>query len=1202
MSVGSLAAPAAASAQEPDAAVVDARTGAARDAAAGRRESAEPIELAAHRVLTWRTPGEQWVVLSGETSLLQGTEGLRCSDAVVRIVEIQMGQGKGYQADVYAEGEIRFTGQGGDPKPRLRTTIRTARDVRLGAYRAEGLQSLRAAPRNLPILARSGLVAAAPARLSDPQVRRAGAEVTQPPVAEPLPAPPEAVVETQARGEPLADDLKPAAAEPAQPPPLTEPDVDLPPIDGAEQFEVPDLKQAPANVPRSQPLPGATDDEPAPPLRGEPAARPGASAAPTTPFLPGTQRVVSINQRSSVNPISTKQVLPDGTEVYTWRGGVNIVGKTPQHGTIDGEADSLVIWRHPDPRKKGEQALGPNGEIIENASDPMEIYLEGNVVIRQDENKIAGKGDQRTYLAKRAYYNFLTNRVVVLDGEANLFAPGLISPLKIKSPRIDQFHKIMQRPDGTFIQDPNPEIRAERSMMTGSRFPNPAYQFNNRTVDLSRTTGPLRDPNSGRKVGDPDDPNPPVDLLWHYDARQNVFWMGWVPIFYWPRLKGDIDDLETPLRQIAFRSNNYLGQQVLTDWNGFKVFGLRRPQWIDNWNLDLDYLSARTKDFPALGSEMGWFGSDLIKDLTDPYHRDRSPGENITKDYFGYFDIWGLKDSGNDVLGSGPAVVTNGPPGAGTKGYQRDNVPPFQDFRGRFNIRHMQHFLPDDDEHKFEDLRLQLELAYVSDRHFMEEYYKRLNEVGMDQETVGYLQYQKNSTSWDLWAEANLQDFNTDTQWLPRLDYYRLGDSLLGNWINYSQHSGADYANTHTDIMVNNPNLFAFIPYDPISNTSGVFEAFRAYTNHEIDMPLNIYDVVRVKPYLQGQAVGWSNQIGGGPFNQQDTGALGRIWGAAGVHTEMSAWKVYPGAENEILNIHGLNNKISISGDFRTSYANRNLDQIAVQDDLDDNTYEFVRRYSAMTSWTGGILPGMYDPRHLILRRNISPITGTTDVQASMTTLQLGWHQRLQTKRGPEGKRRIVDWMTLDVNGTYFPNAQRDNFNTPWGQTTYNYQWFLGDRTSFISSGWFDYWDISGSKPLDNYNVNTYNPQGLNVITTGISLSRPPRASVFIGYTVINSGVINTSALNTSISYWLSPKWYGSFSTSYDFGNKILLGSMFSLTRIGADYLTSVGLNVDPQRQSYMFAIQVSPRLSPNIRLGSGVGLNQFDSRYAATQ
>ena len=180
--------------------------------------------------------------------------------------------------------------------------------------------------------------------------------------------------------------------------------------------------------------------------------------------------------------------------------------------------------------------------------------------------------------------------------------------------------------------------------------------------------------------------------------------------------------------------------------------------------------------------------------------------------------------------------------------------------------------------------------------------------------------------------------------------------------------------------------------------------------------------------------------------------------------------------------------------------------------------------------------------------------------------------------------------MTLDVTRTYFPDAQRDNFGKPWGQNMYNWQWFIGDRTSIISYGWFEFWNLAGSQPLNNNNVQGYNPNGLNVITSGVSISRPPRANIFLGYTVIDTGPIKTSALNVSLSYWLSPKWYGTYSTSYDFGNAILLGSMFSLTRIGADYLTTVGLSVDPQRQSYMFAVQISPRLCPNLRLGSRRG------------
>ncbi len=194
------------------------------------------------------------------------------------------------------------------------------------------------------------------------------------------------------------------------------------------------------------------------------------------------------------------------------------------------------------------------------------------------------------------------------------------------------------------------------------------------------------------------------------------------------------------------------------------------------------------------------------------------------------------------------------------------------------------------------------------------------------------------------------------------------------------------------------------------------------------------------------------------------------------------------------MNVHGLNNKFSIFADARAAYSNQKLNSIAVQDDLDDNTYEYVRRYLALTAFTGGILPSPYDPRHLILRQMLSPITGTTDVQASIDTVQLGIHQRLQTKRGPVGRRRIVDYMTFDGTTTYFPNAARDNFGTPWGQAMYNYQWYIGDRTSIVSAGWFDFFKLVGSQPLNNSFTTGYNPNGLNIITSGVSISRPPRA------------------------------------------------------------------------------------------------------------
>ena len=187
----------------------------------------------------------------------------------------------------------------------------------------------------------------------------------------------------------------------------------------------------------------------------------------------------------------------------------------------------------------------------------------------------------------------------------------------------------------------------------------------------------------------------------------------------------------------------------------------------------------------------------------------------------------------------------------------------------------MQWFLPEDDEHQFEDLRLQVEAAYYTDRYFLEEYYKRLYDTGMDQETLAYGIYQKDNQVIDVWTEANPMNWQTETQWLPRVDYYRLGDSFFDDRFTYYQHSGADYATITTDIMVNNPNLFAYMPYDPISNTSGIFSAGRFYTNHELDMPLKFFNAVRLVPYVQGQLVGWTDQLGGGPAGPFAVGADG---------------------------------------------------------------------------------------------------------------------------------------------------------------------------------------------------------------------------------------------------------------------------------------------------------------------------------------
>ena len=912
---------------------------------------------------------------------------------------------------------------------------------------------------------------------------------------------------------------------------------------------------------------------------------------------PGSQRVIDILPRGGQTEIDSQGVQPDGTQVIVVRNGVNITTQTTEQGIVDLEADNVVIWIRGSKENPAQVDFNDfNNQIVTKKTQPIEFYLEGHVVIRQDQQRIQGKSDVRTYTAERAYYDLQQERIEAINVQLELFAPGLITPMKINSPKISQYHPMVTGPDGQPKLSTFATIQAENTVSTGSRFADPGYRFTSRTIDVTQIVDSQARPNES---GLPFDQN---DLTWQIDARQNFFYFGSVPVFYWPRFFVEADDLDPPLQGLSIATNNYFGQQVRADFDVFNIIGQRHLPEIDVWNFDLDYLSARDKSPGqgiALGTEVGWFGSDLFRDINDPFHRNKATAPSGLGTYAGYFDTYALLDGSRDVLGLGPAIITNGTNNnaAGRLGgpggpFSRLSNPTYQEFRGRVTGRHMQSFT-NKDTPLDQDFRINFEVGFFSDRNFLEQYFKRLFDTGLDQENLIYGIRQKENRTFTFLTEVNLQTFNTETQWFPRLDYYRLGDSLLNNRLTYYQHTGADYANVHTASEVANRTLFAFLPFDPISNTNRAFKSGRLYTNHEVDLPINL-QFIRLTPYLQGQAIGWNNQI-------QDH-AVGRIWGAAGARADVTFWKVYPDAESELFNVHGINHKIDLVADFRDAYSNVPLNSIGVQDDLDDNSYEYTRRYFSLVNYSGGVLPAQYDPRFLILRRALSPITGTNDIQATIETLKLGIHQRLQTKRGQEGKRHINDYMVFDLDTTYFPNAARDNFNKPFGQNFYNYEWYLGDRTSFLSYGWFEFFKIGGNPTTVNKNNLRNDPFGLHIITSGISITRIPKGNLFIGYTIVNTGPISTSALNTSYSYWLSPKWFGTSGASYDFGNDLLLGASGSVTRIGADYLTSVGLTVSPLQHSYQFVFEISPRLSPNIRAGSASGLTRLDSRFAPVE
>ena len=218
----------------------------------------------------------------------------------------------------------------------------------------------------------------------------------------------------------------------------------------------------------------------------------------------------------------------------------------------------------------------------------------------------------------------------------------------------------------------------------------------------------------------------------------------------------------------------------------------------------------------------------------------------------------------------------------------------------------------------------------------------------------------------------------------------------------------------------------------------------------------------------------------------------------------------------------------------------------------------------------GGTVPLMFDERYFALRSGIqnSVTTPFTEIADDMQVLRGGIRQRLQTKRGPQNNRRIIDWMTLDVESSWFPEDEKHNFGESFGLIGYDYSWHVGDRTSLLSSGFWDTFE-----------------EGSNFWSVGAYLNRPPRGNIYLGYDIL-SGPIENQFLTFSYNYTMSPKWISSFVNQVDLKQNNNVGQSIFLTRIGADFLLSFGFRVDSNKDNVGVSLGIQPRIAPDIQLG----------------
>jgi len=650
---------------------------------------------------------------------------------------------------------------------------------------------------------------------------------------------------------------------------------------------------------------------------------------------------------------------------------------------------------------------------------------------------------------------------------------------------------------------------AQGAALTSSRLGVPRYWLQSETVQFQDIQETRIDARTG--LG---------DVEHHSLATSNNNWvyLAGIPVFYWPTIATDLQEPSYYLQRVQLKSDGVFGTQFLLDFDAYQLFGIGSKPPDTEWQLSADLLSERGV---GLGTNYRYQG-DVLFGLPGPYR--------------GYFDAWGINDGGLDNLGS-----------------DRRTLIPEEDFRGRVLWQHRQYLS--------NGFQFTGELGLVSDRNFLEQYYEREWDQNKDQTTGLELKRFDQNQSYALSADVRVNDFFTQTEWLPRLDHFLLGQSLLFDRLTWNAHSSVGYARLRPASTPSQPLDAA--KSDPLA-WEAEREGLRAATRQEIDLPFEL-GPVKVVPYVLGEAATWGEDLAGDDVT--------RLYGQAGIRSSLPIWRVDASVQSELFNLNGLAHKIQLESDLFYADANRDLGRFPLYDALDDDSIEHFRRrlfFNTFGGTAGGNVHPKFDERIVALRSGLQGwvTSPATEVADDMLLARLGLSQRWQTKRGLPGQQRIVDWIVFDLQATVYPNANRDNFGQEVGLIDYDFRWHIGDRVTLLSDGFAD---VFGT--------------GLKTASIGGVLSRPELGSLFVGFRTIE-GPVHSNALTATANYRMNEKWIFTAGTSYDFGDAGNIGQIINLTRIGESFLVKVGFNWDVSRGNVGANFSIEPRFLPISKLG----------------
>jgi len=315
-------------------------------------------------------------------------------------------------------------------------------------------------------------------------------------------------------------------------------------------------------------------------------------------------------------------------------------------------------------------------------------------------------------------------------------------------------------------------------------------------------------------------------------------------------------------------------------------------------------------------------------------------------------------------------------------------------------------------------------------------------------------------------------------------------------------------------------------------------------------------------PFISG-TVGYDDRSG---FNRslvdgRNTGKFGEDTvgiGEAGLRASSQYWKVYPGAKSRLWDLNGLRH--------------------IVRPEIAGSIYE-----------------------------------ESDDVVRQHNVIYTGLSQRLQTKRGPADNQRTVDWMRLDLGGTWFAdNEERTQGNGPyrfiWNRPmtplrmfaapgilngdlapglkqfeaygphrdylSADYSWQVSDTTAILSDGFYDIHEGT----VEQFDI-------------GFSRMRWPDLSYYIGSRYLRDVKVlkehGSNAFVFAASYILDPRYTVVFSQQYDFDYGANVESDITIIRRYNRVFWSLTFSANGALDSQGVMLSIWPEGVPEMAIGS---------------